>query len=150
MMQNRENGQKPQFGQFFDDFEVKYLQIEKFFEKQVSFQLKIIFSTNFGPKTKKMVRAVFEINIKASDFGLIWRPFREYLQIKNFFQKSVCHFMQKIRKILRAVSEKTSLPTNQLLSTTPILQDHADARPKNNLRRTTTNYHISKTIYVEQ
>ena len=33
MMQNRENGQKPQFGQFFDDFEVKYLQIEKFFEK---------------------------------------------------------------------------------------------------------------------
>ena len=27
MMQSRENGQKPQFGQFFDDFEVKYLQI---------------------------------------------------------------------------------------------------------------------------
>ena len=26
--------------------------------------------------------------IKVSDFGLIWRPFREYLQIKNFFQKS--------------------------------------------------------------
>ena len=22
-----------------------------------------------------------------SDFGLIWRPFREYLQIKSFFQK---------------------------------------------------------------
>ena len=27
MMQSRENGQKPQFGHFFDDFEVKYLQI---------------------------------------------------------------------------------------------------------------------------
>ena len=27
MMQSRENGQKPQFGQFFDDFEVKYVQI---------------------------------------------------------------------------------------------------------------------------
>ena len=26
MMPSRENGLKPQFGQFFDDFEVKYLQ----------------------------------------------------------------------------------------------------------------------------
>ena len=25
MMQSRENGQKSQFGQFFDDFEVKYI-----------------------------------------------------------------------------------------------------------------------------
>ena len=33
MMQSRENGQKPQFGQFLDDFEVKYLQIANFFEK---------------------------------------------------------------------------------------------------------------------
>ena len=34
MMQCRENGQKPQFGQvFFDDFEVKYLQIANFSEK---------------------------------------------------------------------------------------------------------------------
>ena len=30
MMQSRENDQKPQFGQFFDDFEVKYLQMENF------------------------------------------------------------------------------------------------------------------------
>ena len=72
----------------------------------------------------------FEKNIKVSDFGLIWQPFREYLQIKIFFQKcgSVTflplytpNFMQKIKKILRAVFEKTALPTNQLLSTTPIL-----------------------------
>ena len=27
MMQSRENAQKPQFGKFFDNFEVKYLQI---------------------------------------------------------------------------------------------------------------------------
>ena len=27
IMQGRENGQKPQFGQLFDDFEVKYHQI---------------------------------------------------------------------------------------------------------------------------
>ena len=33
MMQSREKGQKPQFGQFFDDFEVKYLQIRNFSEK---------------------------------------------------------------------------------------------------------------------
>ena len=33
MMQSRENGQKPQFGHFFDDFEVKYLQIANFSEK---------------------------------------------------------------------------------------------------------------------
>ena len=33
MMQSRENGQKPQFGQFFYDFEVKYPQIAIFSEK---------------------------------------------------------------------------------------------------------------------
>ena len=33
MMQSRENDQKPQFGQSFDDFEVKYLQIANFFWK---------------------------------------------------------------------------------------------------------------------
>ena len=33
MMQSRENGQKSQFGQFFDDFEVKYPQIGNFSEK---------------------------------------------------------------------------------------------------------------------
>ena len=27
IMQSRENGQKSKFGRFFDDFEVKYLQI---------------------------------------------------------------------------------------------------------------------------
>ena len=88
MMKSRENGQKPNFGQFFDDLEVKYLQIANFFEKQVSFKLKAIFNTNFRPKTKKIFTAVFEKNIKVPDFGLTWRPFREYLQIKNFSQKS--------------------------------------------------------------
>ena len=55
MMQSRENDQKPKFGQFFDDFEVNYLQIEIFSEKYVSFKLKFIFSTNFRPNTKKIV-----------------------------------------------------------------------------------------------
>ena len=33
MMQSRENEQKPQFWQFFDNFKVKYLQIAHFSEK---------------------------------------------------------------------------------------------------------------------
>ena len=33
MTQSRENGQKPQFGQTFDNFDVKYLQIAIFFLK---------------------------------------------------------------------------------------------------------------------
>ena len=48
----------------------------------------VLFSTTFRPKIKKIVRAVFEKNIKVSDFGLIWGPFREYVQIKICFQKS--------------------------------------------------------------
>ena len=32
-MQSQENGQKPQFEHFFDDFEVKYLQIPNVSEK---------------------------------------------------------------------------------------------------------------------
>ena len=85
-MRIRENGQKPQFGQFFDDFEAKYVEIANFSEKLVSFKLKVIFSTNLRPKIKKIVAAVFEKNIKVSDFGLTWRLLREYLQIKNFFK----------------------------------------------------------------
>ena len=87
MRKSRENGQKPQFGQLFDDFVAKYLQIAIFSEKQISFKLKAIFSTNIRPKIKKIVWAVFEKNIKVFNFGLIWRPFCEYLQIKDFFQK---------------------------------------------------------------
>ena len=30
MMQSREDAPKPQFGQFFDDFEAKYLEIANF------------------------------------------------------------------------------------------------------------------------
>ena len=94
-----------------------------------------------GQKPKKSL-AVFEKNIKVPDFGLIWRPFREYLrfreylQINIFFQKSGSvtflplyspNFMQKIRKILRTVSQKTALPTNQ---PTNFYQQHlADAGP---------------------
>ena len=33
VMQSQDNGQKSQYRQFFDDFEVKYLQIAHFSEK---------------------------------------------------------------------------------------------------------------------
>ena len=92
IMESRENGQKLQFRQCFGDFEVKLLQIANLSKKLVLFKLKVIFSTNFRPKTKKMVRAVFEKNIKVSDFGVIRSLFCEYLQIQNFFQKSGCDF----------------------------------------------------------
>ena len=58
MMQSRENNQKPQFGQFLDDFKAKYLEIPNFSEKYVSFKLKFIFSTNFRPKTTKLLEPV--------------------------------------------------------------------------------------------
>ena len=88
IMESRENGQKLQFRQCFDDFEVKLLQIANLSKKLVLFKLKVIFSTNFRPKTKKMVRAVFEKDIKVSYFELIWRLIHKYLQIKNFKKKS--------------------------------------------------------------
>ena len=33
IIQCRENGHKPQFGQFFDDFKAKYLEFANFSEK---------------------------------------------------------------------------------------------------------------------
>ena len=47
-------------------------------------------------KIRKITRALSEKtalptnepNIKVSDFWKIWSPYCEYLQIKNFFQKS--------------------------------------------------------------
>ena len=71
-----------------------------FLKKKVSFKLKVIFGTNSGPKTKKINRAVFEKYIKVSDSGLIWRPLREYLEIKIFFQKSGCVTAVSRKKIV--------------------------------------------------
>ena len=39
IIQSRENGHKPQFGQFFDDFVVKYLQIANSSEKIAFIQI---------------------------------------------------------------------------------------------------------------
>ena len=51
-MQSRENGQKPKFGLFFDDIEVKYLQIANF-----------LVLPSIQAKNQKIVTAVFEKNI---------------------------------------------------------------------------------------
>ena len=107
-------------GNFFDDFEVKYLQIGNFSEKWVSFKLKVIFSTNFRPKTKKIVRAVFEKNIRVSDFGVIWRHFREYLQIKSFFKNPALSLFY-LYNTLTSCKKSENQPTNPLLPTTTIL-----------------------------
>ena len=88
IMQIQENDQKPQFGQFFDEFEVKCLQLKIFLRNRFHSNWRLYLVLTSGQNKKKIVWAVFEKNIKVSDFGLIWKPFREYLQIKNFFQKS--------------------------------------------------------------
>ena len=125
IIQSRENGQKPKFGQFFDDFEVIYLQIANFSEKYVSF------STNFRPKTKKIVRAVFEKNISVwfwanlETFSRI-SPNQELfskIRLRHFStftvltsckisEKSLGPFLRKLRY------QPSNQPTNQLLPTT--------------------------------
>ena len=69
-MQSHENGQKPQFWQFLDDFEVKYLQIAHFFWK-------------IGL-------------IKIEGFWEFWANLETFLRIspnQEFFSKiQLCHF----------------------------------------------------------
>ena len=81
MMPSQENGQKPQFRQFLTISRSNVFKLQIFLKNRFHSNC-----TNFRPKMKKIVSAVFEKNIKVSDFGLIWRPFQEYLQIKNFFK----------------------------------------------------------------
>ena len=85
-MQSQESHQKPQFEQFFDDFQVKYLQSTNFSKKQVSFKNTVLFSTNFKSKNKKIVRAVFEKHVKVSDFGLIGDYFANISKSRIFFK----------------------------------------------------------------
>ena len=99
----------------------------KFFWKARFIQIEGLFSTNFRPKSKKIVRAIFEENIKVSDFGLLWRPFCEYLQIKNFFQKSGSVTFLPIYSLISGKKSEKSLepllrklryqPTNQSIIT---------------------------------
>ena len=79
MMQSGENGQKPQVGQFFDDFEVKYPNL-------------VLTS---GQKPKKSLEPFCrnDRNIEVSDFGLIWRHISQISRNQEFFSKIwLCHF----------------------------------------------------------
>ena len=107
----------------------EYLQTKNFLENPGSVAFLPLQSHNFTQKIRKNLRAVSEKtalptnpNEPTNQPMLIWRSFREYLQTKNFLENpgSVAflplqfhNFMQKIRNILRAVSEKTALPANQ-------------------------------------
>ena len=111
MIQSRENGEKPQFGHFFFYyFEAKYLGIANFSENR--------FHSNW--------RSYLVLT-----FRLIWRFFREYLQIKTFFQNSgpesflpvqSPNLMQKSEKSLEPFLRKLRYqPTNQ-----PIITNNTD------------------------
>ena len=63
-MQSRENGQKPQFGQCFDDFEVKYLQIANFSENRFHSNLRSYLVLTSGEKQK---------NLRESFLRKIWK-----------------------------------------------------------------------------
>ena len=86
MMQSRENEQKLQSGQFSTISRANISKLQIFLKNKFHSNWRS-YSTDFRPKTSKVVRAVFEKIIKVSDFGLIWRPFHDYLQVTNFFQK---------------------------------------------------------------
>ena len=80
-MQSRENGQKPKFGLFFDDIEVKYLQIANF-----------LVLPSIQAKNQKIVTAVFEKNISV----WFWTNLETFSRISpnlDFFSKiRLCDF----------------------------------------------------------
>ena len=107
-------------------FKVNFVKIGIFSEKAAWAKLKVLFSTNFRPKTKKIVEAIFEKNIKVCDFGLIWRRFREYNGNEIFFGKTAVyvscpygdeHSCKKSRKSLERFLIKILTNCNVLEST---------------------------------
>ena len=86
-MQSRENRQKLQFGQLFDGFKVKYLQIANFSETQVSFKLKVIFNANFRPKTKKKLLQPFLRALFPDFFSPIRYNFTTYRKVAQHHRK---------------------------------------------------------------
>ena len=79
MMQSRENGQKPQFGQFLTIWRSNISKLKIFLKNRFHSNWRLYLVLTSGQKPKKSLD-FFEKNIKVSDFGLIWRHFREYLQ----------------------------------------------------------------------
>ena len=95
-----------------------------------------------GQKPKTSLEP-FLRNISVSDFGLIWRPFREYFQIKNFFQKSgsVTLSEKSLEPFLRKLRyQPTKQPTSYYqqhrsyrTSLTPVQKAFIDGSCTNNI-----------------
>ena len=129
MMQSPKNGHKHQFGQFFYDFEVKYLQIVNFSEKRFHSNWRSYLVLTSRQKPKKSLEPFLRKIWKCLYFGLIWRSFREYLQIEDFLKKSgpvaflpfspltSCKKSEKpLDTFLRKLHyQPTNQPTNQVL-----------------------------------
>ena len=86
--------------------------------------MKVIFTTNFRPKTEKYPYSRFweKYQKQVYDFRLIWRHFCEYPKSRIFFKNlalwlfyfySPLTSCKKSKQSLRAVAEKMALPTNQ-------------------------------------
>ena len=119
MIQSRENGQKLQFEQFFDDFLGQISPNFKFFWKMGLFKLKVIFSTNFRAKTEKIVRAVFEKNISdwfwanLETFSRISPRIFSKIQLSLFYLYSPLNSRKKSEKSLEPFLRKLRYqPTN--------------------------------------
>ena len=123
------------FGNFLTISRLNISKLQIFLKNRFHSNWRSYLLLTSGQKTKKIVRAVLKKNIKVSDFGLIWRLFRKYLQIKNIFKNLALWFFYFYSPLTSCkISEKflelflgklryqpTNQTTNQLLPTTPIL-----------------------------
>ena len=130
IMQSQENGQKPQFGQFFDNFKFKISKLQIFLKTRFYSNWRSYLVLTSRCKTKKIVWVVFEKNMKVPDFGLIWIPFLQISPNQEFFSKIQMSFFYLYSPLTSCKKSENSLelflhsnciqPTNQL-PTTPIL-----------------------------
>ena len=115
------NGQKPEFEQFFDDVEVKYLQF--FLENRFHSNWRLYLVLTSGQKPNKLLEPL----LRKLSKGLFWANMD--LWIKNFnpalwlfYLYSPWTLCEKSEKSLEPLLRKLRYqPTNQLLPTTLIL-----------------------------
>ena len=148
MMQNRENGQKPQFGQFFDDFEVKYLQIRNFSEKQVLFKLKVIFCTNFQNPTLSLFYLYSPLtSCKKSEKSLELFLRKLRYQPTNYYQQRRSYRTTRtpVQRTIYVEQQLTTTYQKQFRQSNNLISHIKKQYTQNNLIP-----HITKTIiYVE-
>ena len=126
-MQSRENGQKPQFGQFFDDFGIKYLQIVNFSEKHVSFKLKVYLVLTSGQNPKKSLEPFLKKISECLILGYFGDLFANISKSRIFFKNPALSLFylyspltscKKSEKSLEPLLRKLRYqPTNQSIIT---------------------------------